>query len=412
MASKPNREIGADDSAIYRIRIRGHLGEAWIGAFDGLSVIREIDGDTLITGPIADQAALHGLLRKVRDLGLPLVSVARRSNHPTRGETVMRAVMHEQYGGPEVLQVREIEVPTPADDQVLIRVHAAAVTAYDVRARGLKLPSPLLYIPARLSFGWRRPKQPIPGDEFAGEIVAIGKEVNGFAVGDRVFGFTGRAGASAEYLCRRPGWDMLRLPDNVTFAEGAGVLFGGVTARYFLRDLTRVQSGQRVLINGASGAVGTASVQLAKHYGATVTGVCSTANLQLVQSLGADHVIDYTVEDFTDSGGRFDVVFDAVGTSSFGRARRVLAPHGLYLNAVIGFALFGQQWWTGRRQGMRVLTGIAIPKEGDLAFLSDLMESGSLRVPIDRCYPLNRAAAAHRYVESGHKRGNVILTTQ
>lgn len=322
----------------------------------------------------------------------------------------MKAIVQERYGAPEVLQLREVEKPAPQDDQVLIRVHAATVTAYDVRARAVKVPSPIFYLPARMTFGLMRPKQSIPGDEFAGQIEAVGKAVDGYQVGDRVFGFPGAAGGYADYLCRRPGRGMAMAPDNMTYEEAAAIPFGGVTALYFLRDLAKLRPGQQVLINGASGGVGTASVQLAKHYGAQVTGVCSTANLDLVRSLGADQVIDYTAEDFTKHGETYDVIFDTVGTTSFSRAKRALKPNGLYLNAVIGLTLFAQQWWTGRRDGRRAMTGIAPVRAGDLDFLRELVEAGEYRTHIDRRYPLDQVAEAHRYVEQGHKRGNVVIT--
>lgn len=321
----------------------------------------------------------------------------------------MKAIMYEKYGPPEVLQLHEVEKPTPNDDQVLIRVHAATVTAYDVRARAVKVPSPAFYLPARMSFGLVRPKRPIPGDEFAGEIEAVGKDVEGFAVGDRVFGFSAGAGAYAEYFRRRPGYGMAHIPEDLTYEQAVATLFGGITALYFLRDLAQLQPGQEVLINGASGGVGTASVQLAKHFGAQVTGVCSTVNLELVRSLGADQVIDYTVEDFTRRGETYDVVFDTVGTTTFGGARRALKPNGVYLNAVIGLTLFAQQWWTERRGGQRVLTGIAPVRPETLDVLKELMQAGALRPHIDRRYPLAQAAEAHRYVDQGRKQGNVVI---
>jgi NADPH:quinone reductase-like Zn-dependent oxidoreductase len=260
-----------------------------------------------------------------------------------------------------------------------------------------------------MNFGLIRPKNPILGGELAGEIEADGKDVGRFKVGDQIYGIGG-AGAYAEYLCRREGSGFDIKPANMTYEEAAAVPFGGITALHFLRDLAKVEPGQKVLINGASGGVGTAAVQLASHYGAEVTGVCSAANLELVRSLDADRVIDYTSEDFTRSGETYDVVFDTVGTSSFSRSKRALEPDGIYLAAVFGLIGMRQQRWTSWRGGKRVMTGIAPGKAGDLAFPRELIEAGRYRSFIDRRYPLEQTAEAHRYVDKGHKRGNVVIS--
>lgn len=324
----------------------------------------------------------------------------------------MKAIVYTEYGPPDVLRLQEVENPTPRDDEVLIRVRATQVTAADYRIRGSNFP-PLFWRPARLGFGFIRPKKTILGTNLAGEVEAVGKDVRQFGEGARVFGSSGgRFGAYAEYICLPEEAAVATKPDNVTYEEAAAIPFGAFTALFFLRDVGNIQSGQSVLIYGASGAVGTAAVQLAKHFGAEVTGVCSTTNLALVKSLGADTVIDYTKEDFTENGRRYDLIFETVGKSSVTRGKRSLKQDGVYLANVIGPPVLLQMLWTSVIGSKKVKGGIAGEKTEDLIFLRELIEAGEIKPVVDRRYPLEQIAEAHRYVETGHKKGNVIITVE
>jgi NADPH:quinone reductase-like Zn-dependent oxidoreductase len=260
-------------------------------------------------------------------------------------------------------------------------------------------------------FGLRKPKRTILGTELAGEIQAVGKDVKLFKEGDPDFGMPGSGfGAYAEYICLPEDAMLAIKPANITYEEAAAVPFGAHTALFFLRDKGNIQSGQKVLINGASGGVGTYAVQLAKHYGAEVTGVCSTANLELVKSLGADQVINYTQEDFTKNGETYDVIFDTVGKTSFSGCRNSLKQKGLYLAGAGGPETLVQMLWTSMIGGQRVLAGPALEHKEDLIFLKELIEAGQVKPVIDRCYPLEQMAEAHRYVDTGRKKGNVVIT--
>lgn len=302
----------------------------------------------------------------------------------------MKAAVYDRYGPPDVVQIRDLAKPTPKPGEILIRVHAATVAAGDWRMRR---PSPFL---ARLFNGLLRPKKVhILGFELSGEVEAVGAEVSRFAVGDSVFAFTGFGfGAHAEYRClkasgQKPQWDGLvaRKPANLSHEEAAAVPVGALTAQYFLRE-SGLAKGQSVLVYGASGSVGTYAIQLAKALGAEVTGVCSTANVELVRGLGADHVVDYSKEDVAASGRRYDVVFDAVGKLSSSTARSVLAKGGKRVS----------------------VGGTAKLDLGDLDLLRELIEAGKLRPVIDRRFPLDEIVRAHEYVEAGHKKGNVVIT--
>ncbi|TFE22798.1 NAD(P)-dependent alcohol dehydrogenase [Cohnella luojiensis] len=319
----------------------------------------------------------------------------------------MKAIVCTKYGTPEVLQLREVEKPAPKDNEVRIRIHAGIVTPSDCAFRKA---NPFMI---RFMYGLLRPKYTILGVELAGEIESVGKDVTLFKEGDQVYGLSpNRFGAHAEYMCLPEDKPVAIKPSNMTYEEAAGVCDGATTALTFLRDKANIQSGQKVLIHGASGAVGTYAVQLAKYYGAEVTGVCSTANLELVKSLGADKVIDYTQEDFTKSGQTYDVIFDAVGKSSFSRCKSSLKQRGIYLSTVPALGTMLQMLWTsklGRKKAIFTAAGLKQSKE-NLVFLKELCEAGKIKSIIDRRYPLEHAAEAHRYVETGRKKGNVVIT--
>jgi NADPH:quinone reductase-like Zn-dependent oxidoreductase len=323
----------------------------------------------------------------------------------------MKAIVATKYGSPDVLQLREVAKPSPKEDEVLIRIFATAVTTAACAMRK----GPLM---ARPFTGLTRPKNPIPGTDLAGEIEAVGRDVERFKEGDQVFGGTDLGfGCYAEYICL-PEEDALAIkPANLTYEDAAAIIDGAITALPFLRDKGKIQSGQKVLINGASGGIGTAAVQLAKYFGAEVTGVCSTANLELVKSLGADKVIDYTREDFTKSGQTYDIIFDVVGKSSFSRCQGSLKQNGIYLTTVYGLPILLQMLRTsmiGSKKAILMLAGMrsSSEKTADLVFLKELVEAGKIKPVIDRRYPLEQTAKAHRYVEKGHKKGNVVITVE
>jgi NADPH:quinone reductase-like Zn-dependent oxidoreductase len=314
----------------------------------------------------------------------------------------MRAVVHDRYGPPEVLRVDEVEQPVPKDDEVLVRVHATTVNRTDCHIRAA---DPFLW--RLLGAGLLRPKQRILGRELAGEVEAIGAAVTEFALGDRVFG--GRSGANAEFVCVREAGLLAHIPAGISFEEAAAVPDGALGALTCLKRMD-LREGKRILVYGASGSIGTAGVQLVKHFGADVTAVCNTKNLELVRSLGADRVIDYTQEDFTKNGETYDVVFDAVGKHSFRRSRGSLEPGGLYIttdglhNIVLSLV-------TGRIGGKKVLLPISPrPTTRDVRFLKELIEAGEYRAVIDRTYPMEDVIEATRYVETRQKTGNVVLT--
>lgn len=331
----------------------------------------------------------------------------------------MKAVVYTEYGPPEVLHLAEVAKPTPKENEILIRVHATPVNYGDMLARNFASITPskfnmpaLLWLFARLSFGWRKPKNSILGSELAGVVEAVGEAVTQFKPGDQVFAYSGMTmGAYAEYICL-PATGMVALkPANLSYAEAAALPYGGLMALSLLRK-GKLQAGQKILINGASGGIGSLAVQLAKHFGAHVTGVCSTPRVEYVKALGADQVIDYTKTDFTEGSARYDLVFDILGRSSFDRCRRVLTPNGIYLLASFKGDKLLQMLLTARRDGQKVICAFANEQVADLVFLKELAEAGEVKTLIDRCYPLTEAAAAHRYYEEGPKAGHVLITLE
>lgn len=323
----------------------------------------------------------------------------------------MKASLHTRYGPPEELQIQEVAKPVPQDNEVLVRIHATSVTTSDCNVRNFTFVPQLFVLPMRLQYGGlTKPQARILGMDFAGEVVAVGRTVERFEVGDQVFGTSESAlGAHAEYICLPEDQTLAAKPLNLTYEEAAAVPLAANTALYFIRDLGAIRPGQKVLINGASGGIGTFAVQLAKYYGAEVTGVCSTANVDLVKSLGADRVLDYTREAAPPSGESYDVIFDVAGKLPFSRCRHALRETGTYLvtlpTAPVLLAMLGTSIM-GRR---KIKVGSAMASIENLLFLKALLEAGTLRPVIDRRYPLEQIAEAFRYVEKGHKQGNVVI---
>ncbi len=325
----------------------------------------------------------------------------------------MKAIVWTKYGSPDGLQLQEVEKPTPKENEVLVKVCATTVTAGDCEMRSLKLPV-LFRLPMRIYNGLIKPRRiPILGQELAGEIESVGKDVTLYKKGDQVFGTTGFGfGAYAEYKCLPEESKMGVLaskPVNMTYEEAAAVPTGGLEALHFLRK-GNIQSGQKVLIVGAGGSIGTFAVQLARYFGAEVTGVDSTGKLDMLRSIGADQVIDYTQEDFTKSAETYDVIFDVMGKSSFSDSVRSLKQNGRYLLGNAGLTQMVRGRWTSMRSSKKVIIGAANQKTEDLLFLKELIESGKIKSVIDRRYPLEQTAEAHRYVETGQKKGNVVIT--
>lgn len=323
----------------------------------------------------------------------------------------MKAVVYEKYGSPDVLKLREVAKPTPKDNEILIKVYATTVTVADFRSRSFTVP-PAFWLPARITLGLRKPKKPILGVELAGEVESVGKDVKRFKKSDQVFAATLISyGAYAEYKCLPEDAAIAIKPSNLTYEEAAALPIGARTALHFLRKANTLASapGQKVLVYGASGSVGTYAVQLARVFGAEVTGVCSTTNVELVKSLGADRVIDYTTEDFSKYSETYDVIFEAVDKSSFSACRKALKKDGIYLNVTAPIPGI-QMLWTKMTTEKKLFLGENPPEKAeDLIFLKELVEAGQLKPVIDRCYPLEQIVEAHRYVDKGHKKGNVVI---
>lgn len=320
----------------------------------------------------------------------------------------MKAIIATAYGKPDVLQIQEISTPTPKDNEVLIKIHAAAVTAADTMMR---VPIPAI---GRLFLGLTKPKHPVPGTGFSGVIEAIGQNITDFKIGDEVFGESvSTFGTYAEYLCIQPKVLALK-PTALTHAEAAPICDGPVTSLNFLKNLGNIKPGDNVLINGAAGSLGTAAVQLAKHFGANVTGVCSSGNIDFIQSLGADIVIDYTKDNFTQYTNAYDIIYDTVGKSSFSKCKNALTQNGCYLSPVLGLPLLFQMIRTskiGNKKAKFSATG-ALPAPEVLTLLHEvieIIEAGNLKSVIDKHFPLDQAADAHRHVETGHKKANIVL---
>ena len=329
----------------------------------------------------------------------------------------MKAVVYTKYGPPEVLGLKDVEKPAPEDNEVMIRVRATSVNFGDILARNFKEISPgkfsmplLFWFFAKMSFGFTKPKITILGSEFSGEIESAGKDVKSFKQGDQVFGYLGQnMGAYAEYLCMPEDGCVAIKPANMTYEEAAVIPYGAIMALNLLRKVN-IRPGQKVLVNGASGGIGSAAVQIAKYFGAEVTGVCGTLRLEYVKSLGADKVIDYTKEDFTQSGETYDLIFDILGKSSFSGCKNSLKQNGRYLLASFKMKQLFQMLWTKMAGSKRVICALAIDKQEDLFFIKELIEAGKIKSVIDKSFSLEQAAEAHRYIEKGHKKASVVIT--
>lgn len=327
----------------------------------------------------------------------------------------MKAIVFTEYGSPDVLHLKDVPKPNPKDNEILVRVYATPVNYGDLTARNFansqfNMPAPL-YLPARLSFGWNKPKVHILGSELAGEVETVGKAVTKFKPGDQIFAYVGmKMGANAEYICIPENGTVAIKPTNLSYEEAATLPYGAIMASSLLRK-ANLQPGQKALINGASGGIGSIAIQLARYFGAEVTGVCSAPRLDYVRSLGASKVIDYTQEDFTQNGETYDLVFDILGRSSFSRLKHSLEPNGIYLLASYKMKAILQMLWTAViRSKQKVICGFAEEKAQDLVFIKELAEAGEIKTVIDRSFPLEQTAEAHRYVEAGRKKGSVVIT--
>lgn len=321
----------------------------------------------------------------------------------------MKAIVYDRYGSPEVLHIQEIEKPTPKNNEVLIRVYATTVTKYDYWMRSCTAPPGFGFL-MRIATGIKKPKQPILGTELSGQIEGVGKDVTLFKKGDQVFGFTGMSmGAYAEYICLKENDALAIKPVNMTYDQAAAIPQGALTALYFLRK-GNIRRGQKILVFGASGGVGLFAIQLAKHFGTEVTGVCSTAKLEIVKAMGADKVIDYTKEDFTQRGEAYDIIFDTVGRSPFSGSVRSLTKEGFYVFTTYALSRLIRIVWQNLTSSKKAVSGLTEKNPEDLIFIRELIEAEKLKVVIDKRYPMEKASEAHRYVESGQMKGHVVIT--
>lgn len=329
----------------------------------------------------------------------------------------MKAIMYTEYGAPEVLQLQEIAKPTPKENELLIRIHAVSLGIGEIWARNFKAITPgkfsmpgLFWFPARMYFGFSKPKVNILGSEFSGQVESVGANVKLFKPGDAVFGYRGPSmGANAEYLCVPENSLVALKPANMTYEEAAVVPYGALTALSLLRS-ANIQPGQKVLINGASGGIGSAALQLAKYSGAEVTGVCGTLGMEFVRSLGAEHVIDYTREDFTKNGQTYDLIFDIMNKSSFAQCKNSLNENGRYLLASFKMKQVFQMLWTSTFGRKKVICALSAEKIEDLLFIKELVEAGKIKSIIDKRFPLEQTAEAHRYMETGDKKAKIVIT--
>src|SRR5712671_4778022 len=328
--------------------------------------------------------------------------------------TLMKAILHTQYGPPDLLQFKDVDRPAPKDNEVLIAIHATTVSSGDCNVRNFTFVTKSMRPIAKLMFGIGKPwKERILGTELAGEVEGAGKDVTRFKTGDRVVASTGMAGGGhAQYACLPEKGALAIKPDLLSWKEAVAIPFGANTAMYYLRNLGKVHAGQDLLIIGASGSIGSAGVQLAKHFGATVTAVCSGANVEMVKSLGADKVIDYTKEDFTRNGKTYDLIFDIVGATTFDRCQSSLKPRGVFLQNIMGLADLVRVLWTSITGRKKIKGGVAMENLERMNFTVELATAGKLKAVIDRSYPLERIAEAFKYVEQGHKKGNVVITVE
>lgn len=320
----------------------------------------------------------------------------------------MKAITNRQYGTPSVLRLEDIKKPFPKNNEILIKVCSTVVTSGDARIRALNVPFGFKLI-TRLVFGFLKPKRPVLGVVFSGIIEATGKEVEEFKVGDEVFGTSNNFGCHAEYVVIPESGAITLKPTNISFDEAAAIPFGALTSLKYLRDFGKIKKGQKILINGASGALGVYGVQLAKYYGAEVTGVSSSSNLELVQTLGADKVIDYTKNDFTKNGETYDIIYDTVGKITFSKCKKSLNKNGLLLLAAAGLSQYFQVLTTSITSRKKVIAGVAIFNKKDLNVIKDLIDKGKIRPVIGKRFPLSHTADAHVYVDTGHKVGSVVI---
>lgn len=411
MSEEKEGTSGDAEAISCKIVLRGELSSDWAEWFQGLETTVEPGGYTLLSGVLEDQAALHGVLRRIRDIGIPLISVTcEEARGGAKGrKKQMQAILFDTYGGPEVLRLGEAKRPVPKEKEVLIQVRAAAVNAADWHViRGEPLP-------VRFFAGLLKPKYHIPGCDVAGVVRAVGSEVTRFRVGDEVFGDATNSGwgGFAEYVAIDEQ-TVARKPENASFEEAAALPTAGATALQGLRDKGGIKPGDKVLINGASGGVGTFAVQLAKHFGAAVTGVCSSSKVELVRSIGADEVIDYTREDFAAGGAVYDLILAANGSRKLADYRKVLGPRGRYVqtggggNQLMEAMLLGPM--LSKKKGQQMGNILMKPNARDLELLAGLLGGRKVVPVVDRSYSLKEVPEAIGYLEEGHARGKVIIS--